>query len=62
MHTTKKIKIIIKENSYYSDLFFEASVLTPPKQHQKSSSSKKDAFKKKIMCKCHLGPIKDFRF
>jgi hypothetical protein len=33
MHTTKKRKITIKENSHYSDLFFEASVLTPPRQH-----------------------------
>jgi hypothetical protein len=63
MHTAKKEKRITKkEKSRYSDLFLRTAVLAPPRQHQKFSSSKSDAFKKKIVHKrCHR-PIIDLRF
>jgi hypothetical protein len=35
-----------KEKSRQSGLFLRTAVLTPPRQHQKSSFSKNDAFKK----------------
>jgi hypothetical protein len=37
MHTTKKEKNYKKEKSHYSDSFIETALLTPPRQHLKST-------------------------
>jgi hypothetical protein len=51
-----------KEKSRYSDKFLVATVLTPPKPHQKSNFSKSDASKKETMPNHHHRPIIDLRF
>jgi hypothetical protein len=61
-HSQKIKKNYKKEKSRYSDIFLRTAVLAPPRQHQKFSSSKSDAFKKETMHKrCHR-PIIDPRF
>jgi hypothetical protein len=60
MHTAKKRNVIKK--SCYSDQFLREATLTPPKQHQKSNFSKRDAFKKETEHKHRRRPIIDLRF
>jgi hypothetical protein len=60
-HNQKRKKNYI-EISCYSDIFLETAALTPPRQHQKSSFSKSDAFKKGIVHKRCRRPIIDLRF
>jgi hypothetical protein len=46
-----------KKKSHYSDLFLIAAIQTPPRQHQKSSFSNRDALKKETLHKHHHHPI-----
>jgi hypothetical protein len=46
-HSQKKKKELKK--SRYSDLFLKTAILTPPRQHQKSSFSESDASKKRTV-------------
>jgi hypothetical protein len=63
MHTTKKERRIIKkEKSRHGDLFPETTVLTPPRQHQKSSFSESNTSKKGTVHKRCRRPIIDLRF
>jgi hypothetical protein len=63
MQTIKKErKITKKEKSRSSDLFPETAALTPPRQHQKSNLSKRDASKKGTVHKRRRRPIMDLRF
>jgi hypothetical protein len=62
MHTAKKEKEELqkKKKPRYSDKFLLASILTPPRQHQKSNISKNNASKKGTVHRHR--PIIDLRF
>jgi hypothetical protein len=63
MHTSNTKKTISKkEYPCYSDLFLQTTVLTPAKQHQKSSFSKNYVFKKGTVHKRRRRLIIDLRF
>jgi hypothetical protein len=62
MHTTKKKKNYKKEKSRYSDKFLVAAILAPPRKHQKSNISKRDASKEETVHKRLHHPITDLRF
>jgi hypothetical protein len=55
-------RITKKKKSRYNDLFLEAAVQPPPRQHQKYSFSKSDASKKETLHKHRRCPIIDHRF
>jgi hypothetical protein len=59
-HSWKKEEL--QKKSYYIDIFLETTVLTPPRQHQKSSFTKSDASKNKTMHKCRRCLIIDINF
>jgi hypothetical protein len=58
----KKKRITKKEKPRYSDKFLVAATLTPPRKHQKSNISKRDASKEETVHKHRHHPITDLRF
>jgi hypothetical protein len=49
MHTVKKEELQKKKKPRFNNKFLVASILTPPRQHQKSNISKNNAFKKRTV-------------
>jgi hypothetical protein len=61
-HNQKKEELQKKEKPCYSDKFLVAATLTPPRKHQKSNISKRDASKEETVHKLRHHPITDLRF
>jgi hypothetical protein len=63
MHTAqiKKKNYSKNEKSSYSDKFLIAATLTPPREHQKSNISKRNASKKETVHKHRRYPIIDLK-
>jgi hypothetical protein len=51
-----------EKKSRYSDIFLETTILTPAREHQKSSFSNSDSSKKEMVHKHHHRPVINLRF